>query len=217
MPAAISTGVVPPGGYWYEQGMADGSWTRIEGGSLDNLYSLILQYRQMNGGVVKEGTLCTPDGVWGDYQQWACGKWPWLCTGVREPPPSTMTLGAGTPGSGFEMLIFRMQRWVDGLRMGAIDWVDQKRATDRAQVCMGCPQNVAWETNCTSCNGNLVQSDRAVLGVRRTGFEQALRGCRAYGTKLDLAVWVDNPGGDNKYEAPPQCWRLTEAAVVATP
>jgi hypothetical protein len=204
---AISTGVVPPGGYWYEQTLVGGGWTRIEGGSLEDLYGKILVYRQNNGMLV-EGA-ATPEGVWGDYQGWACGKWPWLCTGVREPPPVTMDSGGL---SGFEMLVMRMQRWVDGVKRGPVSWVDQKRAVDRAQVCLGCVMNVSWETNCSSCNGNLVQSAAAVLGARRTGLEVGLRGCRAWGTKMDLGVWMESPGGDGKYGAPPGCWRVVEAA-----
>jgi hypothetical protein len=198
--------VVPPGGFYFDQALSDGSYSRITGGSLDNVLELILKYRQLNGMVLPEGTVPTPEAVWADYHAWACAKWPWLCTGTAQLPPFTTERVSAV--SGWEMLVLRMQRWVDNLRRAPIEWVDQKRAIDRANICLGCPQNVFWETTCSSCNATLSQSAAAVRGVRRTGLESGLKGCRAYGTLQELAVWIDNPGGDGRYQAPPFCWRL---------
>lgn len=207
MQAELSRSVVPPGGFYYEQGLSDGSWSRIEGGSLEHLLDLILRYRQNNGMILAEGTVPTPEGVANDYHAWACSRWPWLCTGVREPVPQTTEVHGVGP-SGFELLVLRMQRWVDNLRRAPIGWVDPKRAIDRAQICVGCPSNVDWTTNCGSCNQNLTMSAAAVRGVRRTGLEAGLKGCRAFGTLQELAVWLEDPQGDRRYAPPPQCWRV---------
>jgi hypothetical protein len=208
-PPELSKSVVPPGGFYFDQTLADGSYSRITGGSLDNVLELVLKYRQLNGMVLPEGCVPTPEAVYADYNVQACAKWPWLCTGAAEVPPQT-TERASPTSSGWEMLVFRMQRWVDALRRAPIDWTDQKRATDRANICLGCPQNVEWQTNCSSCNHNLTLSAAAVRGVRRTGLESGLRGCRAYGTFQELAVWIDNPGGDGRYQPPPFCWRVAK-------
>lgn len=202
----ISRSVVPPGGYHYLQPLGDGSYSRIEGGSYDHLVDLILRYRLANGILLPPECAATPEGVHSDYNAWACRQWPWLCTAHREAPPATIESASGL--SGFEMLLARAQRWVDWARTRPLDWVDQKRAHDRALVCQGCPQNVYWETNCSACNTNLTLSVRALKGARRTGLEDALRGCRAFGTIQELAVWLAQPGGDSKYPAPAACWRL---------
>jgi hypothetical protein len=206
--AQLSKSVVPPGGFYFDQVLADGSSTRITGGSLDNVIELVLAYRQNNGMILPQGCEPLPEAVWADYHLQACAKWPWLCTGTREAPPFTTEVVSAA--SGWEMLVLRMQRWVDNLRRAPVDWTDQKRATERANICLGCPQNVMWETNCSSCNKNLVQSAAAVRGVRRTGLESGLKGCRAYGTLQELAVWIDQPGGDNRYQPPPFCWRVAK-------
>jgi hypothetical protein len=204
----LSRSVVPPGGFWYEQALADGSVTRISGGSLDQVLELVLAYRQQNGMILGAGVEALPEAVSRDYHQWACGKWPWLCTGVREGPTATVEASGGVRG--FELLVLRMQRWVDGLRRGPIEWVDAKRALERANICLGCPMNVLWETNCGSCNQNLVLSSAAVRGVRRTGMEGGLKGCRVYGTLQEVAVWVQDPGGEGaKYQVPSFCWRAS--------
>jgi hypothetical protein len=207
-PPELSRSVVPPGGFHYEQGLGDGSYTRIEGGSLDQLLDRILVYRQQNGMILASGTEPLPESVWRDYNAQVCGQYPWLCTGVREAPVATVE-GAGV-ASGFELLVLRMSRWVDGLKRGPIDWVDQKNATDRANICLGCPQNVDWHSSCGTCNQNLVLGAAAVRGVRRTGVDAGLKGCRAFGTLQELAVWISEPGGDAKYKAPAICWRLKE-------
>jgi hypothetical protein len=205
-PPEISRSVVPPGGFYFEQALSDGSYSKIEGASLDHILELVLKYRQGNGMILPSGCTPTPEAVWADYNAWVCSKYPWLCTGTREPPPQTTeTLSLTT---GWEMLVLRAQRWVDALKRTAIDWVDQKSATDRAQICLACPQNVEWHTNCSSCNQNLVGSAQAIQGVRRTGVEAGLKCCRAFGTYQPLAVWLQQPQGDSRYQPPPQCWRL---------
>jgi hypothetical protein len=206
-PPQVASALVPPGGYRYEQPMADGSYCLIVGGSLDDICQRILAFRLANGMAVKSGTLSTPEGAANDYHAQVCAKYPWVCTPQVEP--LTPIRETGTGATGFEMLYARMQRWVDFVRSNAQDWVDQKTASDRANVCVGCPQNVAWETNCGACNSNLVRTAAAITGARRVANGPQLKGCRSFGTLQALAVWLSNPGGDNKYPRPPQCWRAT--------
>jgi hypothetical protein len=204
--AELSRSVVPPGGFIFDQALSDGSYARISGASLDQVLELILRYRQVNGMVLASGTVPTPEAVWADYNAQVCGKYPWLCTGVREPPPATVAGGSGS--GGWELLLLRMQRWLDSIRGSGIEWVEPKTAADRALVCANCPQNVAWETNCSSCNQTLTQGSAAVRGARRLGIDSFLKGCRAFGTLQEVAVWIRDPGGEKRYEAPPPCWRL---------
>jgi len=205
-PPQLSTAVVPPGGYIYDQPLADGSWCRITGASYDNVIELILKYRLANGMLLPQGCAATPDAVSADYNAWACLKYPWLCTPQRSAPQATAEVSTGAVG--FEILLQRMQRWIDQVRSHPVDWIDSKSATDRALVCANCPQNVSWQTNCDPCNSNLVQASAALRGSRRTALDPLLRGCRAYGTLQEVAVWIRDPGGDNKYEPPPHCWRV---------
>ena len=204
-PPQLSTAVVPPGGFVYDQPLADGSFYRVEGASLDHVRELILKYRQQNGMILAAGTISTPDAVSSDYHAWVCAKYPWLCTPQRDPLPVTVEAGGA---SGFEMLLYRMGRWLEGVRSHAQDWIDPKSASDRANVCLSCPQNVLWQTTCDPCNSNLIQSAAALKGARRLPQDGALRGCRAFGTLQEVGVWLREPGGERKYQPPPMCWRL---------
>jgi hypothetical protein len=203
----LSSAVVPPGGFVFEQSLVGGGVTIIVGGSLDDVLGKVLEYREQNGPVLDPGqSLVTPDGVWGDYHAQVCSRYPWLCTGVREEMVVTQPLEGG-PSTPWEMLYTRMLRWVDVVRTSDVGWVDQKTASDRALVCVGCPMNVAWETNCGPCNQNLSTLALSVIGGRRTALQGQLKGCRSFGTLQALAVWMSEPGGDEKYPAPSVCWR----------
>lgn len=204
-PPELSRSVVPPGGFIFDQALADGSYTRLEGASLDQVQELILRYRQVNGMLLPAGTLVTPEAVWRDYHSQVCTKYPWLCSAARTMPQATQEVATGL--GGWEMLYSRMQRWMDEVRSRGQDWVDQKTAHDRAERCLACPQHVLWQTNCGSCNQNLTQQSAAVRGARRLAQDSVLRGCRVFGTLQEVAVWLQSPGGEAKYEAPHFCWR----------
>lgn len=206
-PPQLSTAVVPPGGFSYSQPLADGSYTLIEGASYDQVLERILKYRLQNGMMLPAGTLCTPEGVSADYNTQVCSKYPWLCTPQRSAPQAIAEVSSGA--TGWEMLVLRMGRWLDQVRSAPINWVDPKTASERAQICSACPQNVYWESNCGSCNDKITQGSAAIAsGARRTAYDQVLRGCRAFGTFQALAVWMREPGGERKYEPPAPCWRL---------
>jgi hypothetical protein len=205
----LSSAVVPPGGFVYEQPLSGGGLSIIVGGSFDDILAKVLVYRQQNGPVLDpQYSVATPDAVASDYHAQVCTRYPWICTPQRDPLPVTVPVDGG-PSTPWEMLYSRMLRWVDTVRTQGQSWVDQKTASDRALVCAQCPQNVAWETNCGPCNQNLSTLAAGIIGGRRTPSGPMLKGCRSFGTLQALAVWMSEPGGDNKYPAPPVCWRVT--------
>jgi hypothetical protein len=204
-PPAVSRSIVPPGGFIYDQPLADGSTQRITGASGDNVLELVLKFRQNCGMLLKSGSIPTPDAVWLDYNQQVCTKYPWICSAARSQPQATAALAGPND---FVPLLLRIQAWEDTLRSGAIDFVDIATANARAMVCIGCPMNVPFETNCGSCNQKVAQTSAGLRGARRLGIDQMLRGCRPFGTLNELSVWIQSPGGDQKYTPWPNCWRL---------
>lgn len=205
-PPQVSTSLVPPGGYIFDQALVDGSYSHIVGASLDDIGAKIWKFRLANPMVLPPGCQATLDASVLDYHAQTCAKYPWNCTPQRTQPQATMEVATGA--TGFQMLYNRMERWIGAVRSSPIDWVDNKTAADRALICASCHANTAWETNCGQCNQSLAQQAQAVLGNRSTAFDGSLRACRAFGTLQKLAVWMALPGGDSKYIAPPQCWRL---------
>lgn len=207
-PPELSRSVVPPGGYIYDQALADGSTQRITGASYDHILELVLKFRQTCTMLLPQGVGVSPESVWGDYNAQVCAKYPWNCSAARTQPQATSEVATGA--TGFEMLIDRLQRWIKGIQSQSNVFVDYANAQARAQICMACPQNVFWQTNCGTCNQTVSQQSAAIRGGHRTGMDEALKACRAFGTLQELAVWLAEPGGEAKYQPPPICWRLTK-------
>ena len=197
---------MPPGGFIFDQVLGDGSLTRITGASLDNILDLVLKFRLVHG-VLLAGVEATPEAVFADYNAQVCTKYPWLCSARRQTPVVIMPQ---SPVAGFEPMLTRMQRWIDTVRVGLPAFTDIQTATNRAMICAQCPQNIDWMTNCGSCNQNLTSLSVQIRGARRLGIDQMLKGCRAFGTLQELAVWLESPGNEQKYPAPPICWRLKQ-------
>jgi hypothetical protein len=191
----------------FDQPLSDGSKMRITGGSLDNVLELILRFRLEHLILLPSGTEATPEAVSNDYHGTVCAAYPWLCrptSGGGSAPP-------GQYGPVFVPLFTRMLENLNGLKASVPAFVDMQSATNRANACMQCPQNILWETNCGTCNQNLTALAYAIRGGRRLNADSGLRGCRAFGTLLAVSVWLQEPGGDNKYQqsAPVGlCWRL---------
>lgn len=205
-PPQVSTSLVPPGGYIYDQPLSDGSYSHIVGASLEDIAGLIWKFRLANPMILPEGCQATLDGSSADYHAQVCARFPHVCTPQRGAPVATTEISTGA--SGFEMLYTRMERWIGATRAGQLDWVDSKTATDRALICASCHANIDWQTSCGVCNDNLTRAAAQIQGNRRTALDSHLRACRVFGTLQRLAVWISDPGGEKKYPAPPQCWRL---------
>jgi len=207
----LSSSIVPPGGFIYDQPLADGSHMRISGASYDNILELILKFRLVHLAVLPAGTQATQEAVLADYNQAVCSQYPWLCRPLDAPVPAA----AAGQGAAFVPLFTRMLDNLNQLKnAGAIPYVDQLAAQTRANICLNCPQNVQWETNCGNCNQNLIALSYQVRQGRRLGCDSGLRGCRAYGTALPVSVWLADPGGDNKYQPPSICWRVRNPEVA---
>jgi len=214
MTFALSSSVVPPGGFIYDQPLADGSKMRITGASYDNICELILKFRLAHLNLLVPGAQATQEAVAGDYNQAICSVYPWLCKPLDAPVPAP---SAGQGAATFVPLFSRMLENLNQLKQaGQIPYVDQITAQARANICMHCPQNVQWETNCGNCNQNLTALSYQIRQGRRLGCDSALRGCRAYGTALSVSVWLGDPGGDGRYQPPSICWRV-RAPELATP
>jgi len=202
----LSSAIVPPGGFIYDQPLADGSRMRITGASYDHVLELILKFRLAHLALLVPGVQATQEAVASDYNEAVCSQYPWLCKPLNAPVPDP-SAGQGAPG--FIPLFSRMLENLNELKnAGAIPYVDQMQAQSRANICMNCPQNIQWETNCGSCNQNLVALSYQIRQGRRLGADSALRGCRAFGTALAVSVWLADPGGDARYQPPSICWRV---------
>jgi hypothetical protein len=182
---------------------------RITGGSLDHVLELILKFRLEHLMLLATGAQATVESVSLDYHGTICARYPWLCKPTSGGGSAPREAGGQSRGI-FVPLFSRMLDNLNKIKSAGVpDFTDIQAATSRANLCMQCPQNIGWETNCGTCNQNLTALAYAVRGGRRLGADSGLRGCRAFGTLLAVSVWLQDPAGDNWYEqsAPSLCWR----------
>lgn len=107
----------------------------------------------------------------------------------------------------FIPLIQRVREWLDGTAPRKPMIVSEPEATERAQICIACQQNVRWKTNCGECNTAADYIAFTMRGVLSYPLDDALHGCRIHGMHLPAAVFIDRDDLPAKLpEAPAPCW-----------
>jgi hypothetical protein len=218
----VVSSLVPPGGWHFRQKLSSSpqrpQYQLIGAQSYDQLVENVFRFRLNNLEMVPSGT-ATREQVAADIQYFICGRFPTNCTGSKaelhlaqegNPPRSVNKPGYGRP-------LNRIEDWLTHLGEKNLQWVDQARATERAQICIGCKLNQAWRSGCRPCNDNVGRRALLLRGSHTTGLEPKLKACVSYGTLLELSVWLEND-----FSAPrarpkpiPECWKLTEALTTA--
>jgi hypothetical protein len=97
-----------------------------------------------------------------------------------------------------------------------LEHVDAALAAHRAQICAMCPQNVSWQTGCSSCNDNVNVRTQMAKGSLATPYDRSLLVCRVFGTHNQVAVWLKDTHSESTQAPPTHCWRIRENAK-ATP
>lgn len=83
---------------------------------------------------------------------------------------------------------------------------DQENATNRANVCAGCPQNAALPDGCSSCKAAVRELRISIIGSLPADGRLVHHGCNILGADLATQVWLDLITVDNP-DLPPCCWR----------
>jgi hypothetical protein len=217
----VIEGVVPPTGWHYQQKLISSpqrpKHQRIDAATYTQLLDFVLRFRLNNLEIVATGT-ATKEQVEHDITFYLCGRWPHSCTGSRA---QLQLIASGKwPGPiqkiDYRRPLTRIEDWITGLgRQEELRWVDQARAHQRAQICAECPVNRNWRTGCGACNDNAIRRATLIRGAHSTALDKKLRYCVSYGTLLELSVWLESDYSKPRGTPPPECWKLTEAAVAS--
>jgi hypothetical protein len=200
--------MVMPGGWHYEQPLESGQRQRIEGRTYSELVQRTLLFRLQHIELVPTGTAIQQQ-VESDMMMWICSHYPTACTGTRGelPKPTVQPQLYTNP-------INRVEEWFKRLSGQQLEWIDAATAAKRAKTCIACHMNQNWQTNCGACNTNIRTRSLLLRGSHKTGFEDQLRSCLAYGWLLEVAVWLKDGRPIARRKAPPTCWqRKAEEAL----
>lgn len=112
-------------------------------------------------------------------------------------------------------LIQDMRQWTEQTILQKPKLVNVAEAAERAEICLRCPQNVRWQTQCGDCNKELEQRVITLRAAVMFDFDPALLGCRAHRIPLQAAVFMDRdylPA--NSPSAPEYCWIPKERTSI---
>lgn len=202
----VIEGLVMPGGWHYEQPLDSGQKQRIEGRTYRELLERILLFRLQHIELISSGT-ATKEQVQLDVTAWICSRWPTTCTGPRGDfpfkPVEAVRLYSNPTNA--------IEDWFKTLSKHELDWLDQATANRRARICMQCPLNQRWETNCGACNTNVRTRSLLLRGSHKSGFENQLKACLAYGWLNEVAIWLrDGFVSQPRRNPPADCWKAKE-------
>lgn len=208
----VISGMTPPGGWHFRQKLvsqpARPRAQVIGAMSYEQLVENVFQFRLNNLEMVPSGT-ATREQAEQDIAFYICGHWRHNCTGSaaelanagKTPPPVKH----------YPRPINRIEDWLTVLTERPLKWVDQARASERAQVCLKCPMNQPWSVgSCKPCNANVDRREKLIRGSRSTGLEPKLKGCVSFGTLLVLSIWLEDDFTGPRRQPPAECWKLTE-------
>lgn len=102
----------------------------------------------------------------------------------------------------------RVLSWLSNLRKKKeteeIPFVEPALATERARICMSCPQNTPIADGCSSCKAALAEYRRGLLNNRNP--TKHLNGCAVLGEDTCVSIHLDDQRVENN-ELPSNCWR----------
>jgi hypothetical protein len=195
--------MVAPGGWNYSQPLDSGQHQRIEGRTYAELIEKIFQFRLQHIELVPSGT-AIKERVQADYLHWVCTRFPSQCTGARgELPP----MPTAQHKNSYQRPSNRIEDWLKTLSTHNLEWVDQATAYKRAKICIACPLNQAWQTNCGGCNTNIRTKALLLRGSHKLGLEGNLRACLGFGWLNEIAVWLVDGFNEASRKIPEKCWK----------
>jgi hypothetical protein len=203
--------IVPPGNWHYKQRLKSSpqrpQFQLIQAGSYDQLVDNVLNFRLANLEMTPVAT-ATREQVIDDIKFYICGNFPSHCTGSR-----AQLLAAQNGESriktrpDYTRPLSRIENWLTRLSENQIEFVDQSTATERANICLKCPLNQSWRTGCGACNDNAERRATLIRGSHSTGLEPKLKNCQAFGTLIDLSVWLKQDYSEApRRQVPDFCW-----------
>lgn len=183
----VNVNLFPKDGYIFVE--SDGA--KIRGENWTKLMGRVSAYRKRAG-------LAQGD-VEAEVMAQACARNPSHCAEVNEATIH-QTKVASLKGRVLQYLSF-----IRGLLTGSrVPWVSPADATNRANVCASCPNNIALPEGCSSCRAAVRAMQKEILGGRR--IDARLNGCSVLGESLPVSTWVEHDVVDSA-ELPAHCWR----------
>lgn len=202
----IVTSVVPPGNWHYPQNLSTDQAVQITAFSFEELLSNMLDFRRRHLDLCGGSEKANIEAVRLDLKKYLCANFRQNCA---DSPSLPVPAGVGIGLPGYHRPIDRGADWLAQLGQIKTEKVDAALATQRAQICVQCQQNVRWATGCTSCNDNVSIRVQNAKGSLHTPYDRQLFMCRVFGHLNEVAVWLVDTHSSSDKPPPSICWKAT--------
>ena len=192
MKRIIETSVVPAGGYNYTQ---PETGYKINSNNFSQLVARVIDHRKANN-------LPVPFNVQDEVEAAVCKERPELCNEEKPVPPAGKPLTLD--------LAIRLTRTLIAAGMKR---ADQEEANQRAELCVGCEDNVEPQ-GCSGCSKSVIKKAvEFIIGGRQTPHDSSLKSCKHCGCFNAAQIWMPLTAlqktiSEEENEAlPAHCWK----------
>lgn len=197
--------MVPPGGWHYEQKFSSGQSHKIIGYSFEQLLENILDFRR------RHIELCGAENAYiervrADLKAYFCAHFRQNCADSPVLPQTGSGIGITNTMTSYNRPIDRAADWLAQIAGRAPQFIDIGLASQRAQICAQCPQNIRWQTPCAPCNETVEVRLQNFKGNLRTPFDSRLFMCRVFAHVNSAAVWLNDTQTTPLFPPPAHCW-----------
>ena len=186
----VNTGMGVPHGPHFE--ISKG--VMLKAATFDLLYPQIIEYRLHHG--------IPPGDPVKDVNDYICGKWPSFCLPEPGDGPDPAVLRAS--------LAQRVTTWaaisIRNQPAGGYELVDDGAASDRAALCLQCPYNKPWRTNCAPCWAVTETLLAQLRRLRSTGPTKPLFACEVDGSDNRTSVFMPDETMKPDAATAPRFW-----------
>lgn len=201
----IITSVVPPGSWHFPQLLSTGQTVRIASHSFEQLLNEMLDFRRRHLELCGGSAQATIEACRADLKDYFCKHFRQNCADAPTSPAVTARVGIGI--TNYQRPIDRAADWLAKIGNTSIQKIDSALASQRAQICSQCPQNVQWATPCAPCNDTVLVRTQNAKGSLRTPYDRNLFVCRIFGHVNEVAVWLTDTHSTSEQQAPAICWK----------
>lgn len=190
----LTLGVVPMGDWTYSQEWGDQQLQKISGSSWEDLIEQVRIFRLNQNIPIGDPAAEVSEAIRKRSPQndiWRTGK-------------AEFTRNNHVP---LTPLIEKMREYFGKLKNKQVALESEDVAEKRAEVCLGCPQNINYQSSCHGCDER-VRYD-GILIRRRAEFrlDSRLKGCRLHGFLLSTAVFLTDEDLPPRHpDSPPGCF-----------
>lgn len=181
----VNPNLYPKGGHYFIE--KDGA--KIFGDTWAGVAARVVNYRKRAG--------YPPGNPTAEVNEQACQRHPEICAEENAAYKQAVTRVT---------LKTRVLQWLTGIQQSKepLTLSFTEVATERANICAGCPKNKALPDGCASCRAAVNEMRRSIIGSRPV--DSRTHACEVTGEDIPASSWIEQQRIEHS-DLPGHCWR----------